>query len=67
MQRLQIDAQQWAELNRLLDIALELPAPERERWLEQLDVTHAPLKPQLSDLLARAARIETRATSMRSS
>jgi serine/threonine protein kinase len=60
MQRISIDPQQWAELNRLLDEALDLPPADRDTWLQSLDSQHAPLKPHLRDLLARAARVETR-------
>ncbi len=59
MQRLQIDPRHWAELNRLLDAALDLPESAREQWLATLD-EHEALKPQLRELLLRAARIETR-------
>mgnify|MGYP000624256656 CR=1 FL=1 len=48
-----------AKLNELLDTALELPADQRERWLEALPDEHSSLKPRLRALLARAARIET--------
>ena len=48
-----------AKLNELLDTALELPADQREGWLEALPDEHSSLKPRLRALLARAARIET--------
>jgi len=48
-----------ARLNQLLDTALELPADQRERWLEALPDEHSSLKLRLRALLARAARIET--------
>jgi eukaryotic-like serine/threonine-protein kinase len=47
------------KLNELLDTALDLPAEERERWLDKLPDEHSALKPRLKALLARAARIET--------
>jgi eukaryotic-like serine/threonine-protein kinase len=54
MQRLEIDANTWAELNHLLDAALDRPASERNRWLETLGPEYEGLKPRLRDLLARA-------------
>jgi eukaryotic-like serine/threonine-protein kinase len=48
-----------ARLSALLDTALELPADDRERWLESLPQEHSALKPRLRALLARAASIET--------
>jgi len=48
-----------ARLSELLDTALELPAADRERWLESLPPEHSALKPRLRALLARAASIET--------
>jgi serine/threonine-protein kinase len=58
MQRLEIDASAWAELNHLLDAALDRPPSERERWLESLGPEHEGLKPRLRDLLARAHSTE---------
>jgi hypothetical protein len=48
-----------ARLSELLDTALELPAEDRERWIEALPEEHSALKPRLRALLARAASIET--------
>src|SRR4029079_4839517 len=48
-----------AKLSELLDTALELPAEDRERWLESLALEDAALQPRLRALLARAASIET--------
>ncbi len=45
---------EWATLRGLLDTALDLPAGEREVWVEQLDVKFAGLKPRLRALLAHA-------------
>jgi serine/threonine-protein kinase len=59
MQRLLIDPRHWTDLNRLLDVALELPLTERDRWLATLDAQYEWLKPQLGDLLSRAARMGT--------
>jgi serine/threonine protein kinase len=60
MSREPFDQQHWAELNRLLDAALDLPASERDRWLATLDPAFRGLKPELEDLLSRAAAVETR-------
>ncbi|HEX6363596.1 MAG TPA: serine/threonine-protein kinase, partial [Albitalea sp.] len=49
----------WAELLRLLDQALELPAPERAGWLAALAPTHAHLKAALARLLEQRGAIET--------
>jgi hypothetical protein len=59
MQRLHIDHERWAQLNSLLDAALDLPPWDRMAWLDALDPSLAPLKPQLRQLLTRAAREET--------
>ncbi|MEO5766426.1 MAG: hypothetical protein ABIR52_14055, partial [Casimicrobiaceae bacterium] len=40
-------------LGTLLDQALEVPAPERERWLDALDDQYAGLKPTLREMLLR--------------
>jgi serine/threonine-protein kinase len=52
-------AASWAELNKLLDIALSLPQEERQRWLDTLPSEHATLQPRLRSLLTRAAQVET--------
>ena len=53
MSKLEIDARAWAELNELLDSALDRPAAERAEWIEcSLRRTEA-LKPRLRDLLSR--------------
>jgi serine/threonine-protein kinase len=46
------DAAEIAELSRLIDAALELPAEARATWIEQLPQTHDTLKPALRKLLA---------------
>src|SRR3954468_3307209 len=56
---LDMDAAAWADINRLLGRALDLPLDQRERWLESLDVTEQHLVPGLRLLLQNAARIET--------
>ena len=57
MAHLDIDAQTWAVLSRLLDEALDLPETERPTWLDALAPEYAPLKPQLADLLSRSGRV----------
>src|SRR5262252_4464036 len=44
--------EQWRALSVLVDHAIDLDEDERARWLEQLDASHAVLKP----LLERAFR-----------
>ena len=46
------DAAEIAELSRLIDAALELPAEQRPTWIEQLPSEHDTLKPALRKLLA---------------
>ena len=58
---LDIDAPTWRRASPLLDAALDLPPQDRATWLEALPAQHADLKGTLSELLARAARIETHA------
>jgi eukaryotic-like serine/threonine-protein kinase len=50
--------QQWTRISELLDAALDLPKPEREKWLEQLDPRYNELKPQLRELLSNQERLE---------
>ena len=59
MQKLEIDARHWAELNRLLGEALDQPAAQRAHWIETLAPRFDELKPSLRDLLSRAAEVET--------
>jgi serine/threonine-protein kinase len=59
MQKLDIDANSWSELNKLLDSALDLPPAQRGAWLDGLGSEFDALKPQLRDLLARSAAVET--------
>ena len=58
MRKLEIDARTWAELNQLLDAALDQPASQREQWIERLAPQYAGLKPRLRDLLSRAGHTE---------
>jgi serine/threonine-protein kinase len=53
MSRVTIDASTWAQLDRLLDAALDQPASERGRWMDLLGAEHAALEPRLRSLLAR--------------
>jgi serine/threonine protein kinase len=59
MHKFAIDAQAWAELNQLLDAALDQPAALRGHWLDTLAPEFDALKPQLRDLLSRAGGVET--------
>ena len=49
-----------AQLNQLLDTALDQPASERGRWMDQLGPEHAALKPRLQVLLSDATDREDR-------
>jgi eukaryotic-like serine/threonine-protein kinase len=53
-----LDAEQFLDLSRLLDRALELPADQRGPWLEQLTEVSAPVRQKLGELLSRAERLE---------
>ena len=53
MSKLEIDARTWAELNQLLDSALDRPAAQRAEWIEMLAPQYEALKPRLRDLLSR--------------
>lgn len=59
MGKLEIDLDRWPELDRLLDEGLDRPANERDAWLAALPGELDALKPQLRDLLSRAAQVET--------
>ena len=47
-----MDPGTWQRLNRLLDEALEVPPPDRERWIDDLSKELEALKPRLRALLA---------------
>jgi serine/threonine protein kinase/tetratricopeptide (TPR) repeat protein len=49
----------WAELLRLLDHALDLPAGARAGWLAALPAAHARLQPALRELLEQRGAIES--------
>jgi serine/threonine-protein kinase len=55
MRRAKLDAAALAQLNQLLETALDQPASERERWLNQLGSEHAALRPRLQALLSTGA------------
>lgn len=59
MHKFAIDARAWAELNQLLDAALDQPASQRDHWLDTLAPDFDALKPHLRDLLSRAGGVET--------
>jgi serine/threonine protein kinase len=60
MQKLQVDAETWAELSRLLDAALEISPADRGRWIDALPDRLERLKPALREvLLSGAAPVET--------
>lgn len=46
-----LDPQEWEQLRRLLDVALELPAGERARWLDARQELDAPMRARLAALL----------------
>jgi serine/threonine-protein kinase len=50
-----MDPGTWQALNRLLDQALEVPLPDRERWLDDLPTELEALKPRLRTLLAHGS------------
>ncbi len=52
-------ADELAALMRLLDEALELPASDRQVWIESLEEQHAPLRDTLRRLLSHAEARET--------
>src|SRR6185436_1450027 len=54
-----IDVDGWDTLSRLLDQALELPAPQVDSWLDSLAPEFDALKPQLKRMLSRHASVET--------
>jgi serine/threonine-protein kinase len=51
---LKLEPDQWATLRRLLDQALDLPAPARDRWLESLSPELSDYRARLKALLANA-------------
>ena len=56
MQKLEIDASTWAELNQLLDAALDQPPSHREQWIERLAPQYAGTQAALArSALARRA------------
>jgi len=53
------DAADWPTISALFDQALDLPAGEREGWVETLPESVARFKPALAALLHDHARVET--------
>ena len=58
MRRAKRDPAALAQLNQLLEVALDQPASERERWLNHLGPEHAALKPILQALLSGGGQEE---------
>jgi serine/threonine protein kinase/tetratricopeptide (TPR) repeat protein len=57
-----MDAEDWAALDRLLDIALDLPPDSRMRWIDGLGPEHDALRPRLRRLLESSSHAGTRLT-----
>jgi serine/threonine protein kinase len=55
-----VDPEQWPNLSRLLDEALEVPLEAREHWLESLSPADLTYKAKLRALLEQGASAETR-------
>src|SRR5450755_2529099 len=56
---MKIDAQDWPVISALFDQALDMPAQQRRRWLEDLPVGQRTHRRTLELLLADHARVET--------
>lgn len=56
---MKLERDDWAQLLRHLETALDLPEPERAGWLEALALNPPSLKDALRQMLADRARIET--------
>lgn len=56
---MKLSREDWSEILRLLDTALELPTHERQQWLEGLPVERVNLNTTLRQLLNDRAAIET--------
>src|SRR5687768_15933118 len=50
-----IGPEDWKQMFELLDTALDLPAAERNTWIETLDGNYERLKPALRELLQKHA------------
>jgi serine/threonine-protein kinase len=59
MKSLSLIAERWAVVEQLLDQMLELPAAERQAWLESLSGDHAQHRDALRALLQTQASVET--------
>jgi hypothetical protein len=53
-----VNAEVWTTLARLLDAVLDLPPEERARWLDELPAEHEAMKPRLRQLLLHARSLE---------
>ena len=53
------DASDWPLISDLFDQAVDLPASQRQAWLDALPEAHRPHRPALERLLADYARVET--------
>ena len=56
---MKIDATHWSQLSKLLDAVLDLPAGQREQWLDSLPEDQSELRPTLRELLAKESGVET--------
>jgi serine/threonine protein kinase len=56
---MKLSSGEWEAASRLLDEALDLPAPARLEWVECLSGDDRALKPALRELLARQGLLET--------
>ncbi|MDY6944129.1 MAG: serine/threonine-protein kinase [Pseudomonadota bacterium] len=54
-----IGPEDWKQMFELLDTVLDLPAPERDSWLDSLGGDYERLKPALRELLAKHTARET--------
>lgn len=56
-----MDVKTWTTVSRLLDDALDVPPGARAAWIDGLDTEYDALKPQLRELLAQAASMDSAA------
>src|SRR6185436_2965792 len=55
---LDLAAEDWAKLSTLLDTALDVPAEERERWLDSLPPEHRRFRPSIEEFFLAHAGAE---------
>jgi serine/threonine-protein kinase len=55
----QINPEQWSDLSRLLDQALDIPIGGLDHWLDSLPASDAPHRAKLRELLKQRAAAET--------